>query len=138
MQAAGTVNGEGMIVRGSRCWGQGNLPSLGVVMPATARLSPLPKVTFCLASAVRQSPDGHKDVQGLPRSEVNRLVSSLNYVGVGVGVGGVGTGGVGVGVGVGAGIGSGAGGAKPTVSLVGAVGNCPELAFEMTPAGGVR
>ena len=126
-----------MIVRGSRCRGQGNLPSPEIVMPAAARLSPS-KVTFRLAPDVRQSPDGHKDVKGLPRSEVNRLVSSLNYVGVGVGVGGVGTGGVGVGVGVGAGIGSGAGGAKPTVAPVGAVGNCPELAFEMTPAGGVR
>ena len=45
-------------------------------MPATARLSSS-KVTFRLAPAVRQSPDGYKDVQGLPRSEVNRLVSSL-------------------------------------------------------------
>jgi hypothetical protein len=45
-------------------------------MPAAARLSPS-KVTFRLAPDVRQSPDGHKDVKGLPRSEVNRPVSSL-------------------------------------------------------------
>ena len=42
--------------------------------------------------------------------------------------------GVGVGVGVGAGVGA---GAKPTVSPVGAVGNCAELdVAERTPAGG--
>jgi hypothetical protein len=52
-------------------------------MPATARLSSS-KVTFRLAPAVRQSPDGYKDVQGLPRSEVNRLVSSLIQIQLGL------------------------------------------------------
>jgi hypothetical protein len=70
-----------MIVRGSRCRGQGNLPSLAIVIPATARLSPS-KVTIRLAPDVRQSRDGYNDVQGLPLSEVNRLISSVITLGL--------------------------------------------------------